>query len=102
MFCDIFLHFRLPCKWLNPHCSKLSVYYCHTPYWIIFENHISYISEVERDGKLEYIGEQEAQYILDKLKDSDVNEIIINSQDSRSVSSRLPIKIERFKQDENM
>lgn len=41
--------------------------------------------------------EKEAIYILEKLKDKDVNEIIINSQDSRSISSRLPIKIERFK-----
>lgn len=63
----------------------------------LFDNHISYISEVNEDENKKYISKKEARYILEKLKDSDVNEIIINSQDSRSISSRLPIKIERFK-----
>lgn len=63
----------------------------------LFDNHISYVSEVIDNKKTKYISKKEARYILEKLKDSDVNEIIINSQDSRSISSRLPIKIERFK-----
>ncbi|EAL2460384.1 hypothetical protein YZ31_07080 [Campylobacter lari] len=49
-----------------------------------------------KKGRLqEYINYKEAQYILEKLKDSAVNEIITSSQDSRSISSRLSIKIPR-------
>ncbi|WP_139452218.1 SAM-dependent DNA methyltransferase [Campylobacter armoricus] len=63
----------------------------------LFDNHISYISETtDNNGKTKYISFHEAQYILKKLKNKAVNEIIINSQDSRSISSRLPIKIEKY------
>ena len=64
----------------------------------LFDNHISYISEVVL-GKKEhrYIDEKEAQYILNKLSDKDVQEIILNSQDNRSISSRLPIALKRLK-----
>ena len=63
----------------------------------LFDGHINYVSEiVDKKGKQKYIGYDEAQYILKILKDSSVNEIIINSQDSRSISSRLPIKIPRY------
>ncbi|EIV5071106.1 hypothetical protein PQO74_000398 [Campylobacter lari] len=51
-----------------------------------------------KKGRLqEYINYKEVQYILEKLKDSTVNEIITSSQDSRSISSRLSIKISRYK-----
>lgn len=63
----------------------------------LFDNHISFISEVTDDNKSKYIRKMEARYILKKLKDSAVNEIITSSQDSRSISSRLPIKIPRYK-----
>lgn len=62
----------------------------------LFDNHISYISEVEVNKKKRYITKKEAKYILNKLKDKDVNEIIINSQDGRSISSRLPIKLKLY------
>ncbi|MCQ2862245.1 N-6 DNA methylase, partial [Helicobacter pylori] len=39
------------------------------------------------------ITQNEALYILEKLLDKDNQEIILKSQDSRSISSRLPIKI---------
>lgn len=64
----------------------------------LFDNHISYISEVYKDKKhLRFIDLKEAQYILKKLLDSDTQTIIKNSQDNRSISSRLPIKIKLFK-----
>lgn len=64
----------------------------------LFDNHISFISEVMDDKKgLQYISKAEAKYILSKLKNKDLNEIIVNSQDNRSISSRLPIKIARYK-----
>lgn len=61
----------------------------------LFDNHISYISEVlNKEGRHErYIDLDEARYILAKLNDKDVKEIILSSQDSRSISSRLPIKL---------
>ncbi|GAA7720416.1 hypothetical protein HpCOL13_09750 [Helicobacter pylori] len=37
-----------------------------------------------------------ALYILEKLLDKDNQEIILKSQDSRSISSRLPIEIPLF------
>lgn len=81
-----------PClvKTLRTHWGSLAV--------PLFDNHISYISEVVL-GKKEhrYIDEKEAQYILNKLSDKDVQEIILNSQDNRSISSRLPIALKRLK-----
>lgn len=62
----------------------------------LFDNHISYISEVNNDNDNRGISIDEADYILKILKDEKVNKIIINSQDSRSISSRLPIKIELY------
>lgn len=63
----------------------------------LFDNHISYISETSDDNaNTQYISFDEAHYILEKLKDSAVNEIITGSQDSRSISSRLPIKLEKY------
>lgn len=61
----------------------------------LFDNHISYISEVLNKKKKHerFITTDEAKYILEKLLDKDVQEIILNSQDSRSISSRLPIKL---------
>ncbi|HEB7536809.1 TPA: N-6 DNA methylase [Campylobacter coli] len=65
----------------------------------LLDGHINYVSEIvdKKGNHQEYIGYKEARYILEKLKDSAVNEIIISSQDSRSISSRLPIKIPRYK-----
>lgn len=64
----------------------------------LFDNHISFISEVYKDKKnLRFIDLDEAQYILKKLMDSNVQVIIKNSQDSRSISSRLPIRMKLFK-----
>lgn len=61
----------------------------------LFDNHISFISEIvnDKDEHVRYISFDEAKYILDKLLDKDVQEIILNSQDNRSISSRLPIKL---------
>ncbi len=59
----------------------------------LFDNHISYISEVERNNSKMGLDEKEANYILNKLQNKEVQYIIINSQDSRSISSRLPIKL---------
>ncbi|MGN8507051.1 hypothetical protein ACR9MS_00695 [Helicobacter pylori] len=42
------------------------------------------------------ITQDEALYILEKLLDKDNQEIILKSQDSRSISSRLPIEIPLF------
>lgn len=63
----------------------------------LFDNHISYISEVKCNKGERYIDSKEAVYILNKLLDKDINEIIINSQDSRSISSRLPIELKLYK-----
>lgn len=62
----------------------------------IFDNHISYISERKEDKKVSFITKQEAEYILEKLENKDTQDIIMNSQDSRSISSRLPINIPLF------
>ena len=64
----------------------------------LFDNHISFISEVYKDKKHErFIDLDEAKYILERLSDKDTMEIILNSQDSRSISSRLPIKLPLYK-----
>ncbi|HDV6578179.1 TPA: hypothetical protein RJS70_000451 [Campylobacter lari] len=65
----------------------------------MFDGYINYVSEIgDEKGRLqEYINYKEVQYILEKLKDSTVNKIITSSQDSRSISSRLSIKISRYK-----
>lgn len=63
----------------------------------LFDNHISFVSEVYKNKKhLRFIDIKEAEYILSKLSDNDVKTIVENSQDSRSISSRLPIKIELY------
>ncbi len=61
----------------------------------LFDNHISYISEVldNNDKHVRFIDDDEADYILSILTNKDVQYIIINSQDGRSISSRLPINI---------
>lgn len=63
----------------------------------LFDNHISYISEVETEHEKRFIDGEEAEYILNKLKDKDVNEIVLNSQDGRSISSRLPIELKLYR-----
>ena len=65
----------------------------------LFDSHINYVSEIvdEKGMHQRYIDHKEAQYILKKLKNKAVNEIITNSQDNRSISSRLPIKISKYK-----
>ena len=56
----------------------------------LFDNHINFVSEVILSkNESRFIDKDEAEYIVAKLKDKDINEIIINSQDSRSISSRL-------------
>ncbi|WP_223810245.1 hypothetical protein [Campylobacter sp. LR286c] len=67
----------------------------------LFDNHISYISENINGKKIKYISKIEAKYIFNKLKNPDLNEIIINSQDSRNIPSRLPVKIEKYKKINN-
>ncbi|WP_208364224.1 N-6 DNA methylase [Helicobacter pylori] len=66
----------------------------------LFDNHISYISErpvkLMPQEKYEPITQDEALYILEKLLDKDNQEIILKSQDSRSISSRLPIELPLF------
>ncbi|WP_375153424.1 Eco57I restriction-modification methylase domain-containing protein [Helicobacter pylori] len=66
----------------------------------LFDNHISYISERPivnyKDIRSVPITQDEALYILEKLLDKDNQEIILKSQDSRSISSRLPIEIPLF------
>lgn len=64
----------------------------------LFDNHISFVSEVILNKKeSRFIDKDETMYIVERLKDKDINEIIINSQDSRSISSRLPVKLPYFK-----
>lgn len=64
----------------------------------LFDNHISFISEVLVNKKHErFIDLAEAKYILEKLNDKDIQEIILNSQDNRSISSRLPVSIKFYK-----
>lgn len=64
----------------------------------LFDNHISFISEVLKGKKHErFIDLAEARYILEKLSDKDIQEIILNSQDNRSISSRLPVNIKLYK-----
>ncbi|AFI05263.1 Eco57I restriction-modification methylase domain-containing protein [Helicobacter cetorum] len=67
----------------------------------LFDNHISYISErpmknTTKKQEFSPITKKEALYILGKLLDKDNQEIILNSQDARSISSRLPIEIPLF------
>lgn len=57
----------------------------------LFDNHISYISQ-STDGT-EFIHKVEADRILSILKKPEIQEIIMQSQDCRSISSRLPIKL---------
>ena len=59
----------------------------------IFDNHVSYIS-VRPDGQ--FITKEEADYITKKLRERKVRFIVENLFDSRSISSRLPIKIEDY------
>ncbi len=63
----------------------------------LFDSHISYVSErpvkLTPQEKYEPITQEEALYILEKLSDKDNQEIILGSQDERSISSRFPIKI---------
>jgi hypothetical protein len=60
----------------------------------IFDNHISYISQ-KLDGKT-FISKEEAEYIASILNRPGVRLIVMRSVDSRSISSRLPIKIEDY------
>lgn len=60
----------------------------------LFDNHISYISEVKK----EKLKEKEAEYIMTFLNNKIIQNIIMSSQDGRSISSRLPIKIPFFKE----
>ena len=59
----------------------------------LFDNHISFVSQVKEGKKERFIDKDEALYLLSKLQDKDATEIIMSSQDSRSISSRLPIKV---------
>lgn len=59
----------------------------------LFDNHISYISEVGSNK----LNEVEAKYIMTFLNNKIIQNIIMSSQDGRSISSRLPIKIPFFK-----
>lgn len=61
----------------------------------IFEGHINYISE-HTVGKQDFITYDEAHYILNILKNKDNQNIILNSQDKRSISGRIPIDIPLF------
>lgn len=56
----------------------------------LFDNHISYISQGP-NGR--FIGQKDAKRILSILKNKEVQEIIMQSQDNRSISSRLPIRL---------
>ncbi|MGL2581313.1 hypothetical protein ACQJ5D_04865 [Helicobacter pylori] len=76
---------------------------------IRIENHgdIEFFAQIDNDNQeinmVNYNGigsvpitQDEALYILEKLLDKDNQEIILKSQDSRSISSRLPIEIPLF------
>lgn len=63
----------------------------------LFDNHISFVSEVKTDKKSRFIDKDEAKYILETLQNKAVRKIIEKSQDSRSISSRLPIRLPLLK-----
>lgn len=65
----------------------------------LFDNHISFVSQVKKGKTERFVDKKEAEYLLAKLRDKDAIEIIMNSQDSRSISSRLPIKIPYYQKD---
>ncbi|WP_267524937.1 N-6 DNA methylase [Campylobacter sp. MG1] len=94
VYSDIFVCIRDNTKLSPKIITKIKTHWgeLKTP---LFDNHISYISEVLNEKKKHerFIVTDEANYILEKLLDKDVQEIILNSQDSRSISSRLPIKL---------
>lgn len=55
----------------------------------IFDNHISYVSLTSKE---------EAEYLLNKLKEPKLKEIVKVIFDSRSIGSRLPFKISKYKE----
>ncbi|MHB8232812.1 MAG: Eco57I restriction-modification methylase domain-containing protein [bacterium] len=61
----------------------------------LFDGHVSYISEREKGGNI-FIKEEEANYIAKKLNNPVIALFVKNSTDSRSIGTKLPIKIEKF------
>ncbi|BCZ18106.1 hypothetical protein NHP190003_13880 [Helicobacter sp. NHP19-003] len=57
----------------------------------LFDNHISYISQ--STDSVSFLQTTEADHILSVLKKKEIQEIVMQSQDCRSISSRLPIKL---------
>lgn len=57
----------------------------------IFDGHVSYISQ--KPDNRHFISKEEAEYIANELNKPEAKYIIENIFDSRSISSRLPIKI---------
>jgi hypothetical protein len=55
----------------------------------IFDNHVSYVS-------VESV--EEAEYLINKLKDEKVTKVISKLFDARSIGSRLPFNIPKYKQ----
>lgn len=100
VYSDIFVCIRDNTKLSPKIITKIKTHWgeLKTP---LFDNHISYISEVLNEKKKHerFIFKNEAKYILDKLLDKDVQEIILSSQDNRSISSRLPVKLDVFQVD---
>ncbi|MBL7053575.1 N-6 DNA methylase, partial [Patescibacteria group bacterium] len=60
----------------------------------LFDGHVSYISEDQK--KDDFITESEAYYISYILNLPEVKVFVENSTDSRSIGTKLPIKIENF------
>jgi len=55
----------------------------------IFDNHVSYVS-------VESV--EEAEYLINKLKDDKVTKVISKLFDARSIGTRLPLNIPKYKQ----
>jgi len=55
----------------------------------IFDNHVSYVSLTSR---------KEAEYLINKLREPKLKEITKKIFDTRSIGSRLPFKIQKYKE----
>ena len=61
----------------------------------LLDNHISYISE--KKGTNDFISRKEAKYIINILNNKFVKYYVENSSDLRSIGTKFPIKITKYK-----
>jgi hypothetical protein len=86
-YSDIFVAVRDNAKLSPCIVSKIETHWgeCKNP---IFDGHVSYVAV----GSIE-----EAEYLVSKLKDKKVEKIISKLFDARSIGTRLPINIPKYK-----